>query len=265
MWIGGVVLLVLAVVCFFLRQSQATKLAQVMSAETLTCAAVERFCRDQAQPGGLSVATQIGVQGTIEAQSPVKGELSAQECVCFKTQVEREWEEERWENDPNDKAGRRLTTHRGSETVAHNERREPFYVRDTSGRVLVDPQGADIDWVQSVDRFEHGEPQAGAFALGVLLQVAGLPVEGRKTLGYRYHEWILPVGRPAYVLGGAVLRGNEPCLQRPTESGRRFLVSTKPVEQIVAGARSAVFWLGIACGVCGLAGVALILAGLIRH
>jgi len=266
MWIGGIVLLAAALVFFLIRQSQATKLAQVMAAETLTCAGVERFCRDMGEPVGPSAGPQIGVKGSIEPRTALKAELSAQECVCFKTQVEREWEEERWEDDPNEKSGRRLTTHRGTETVANNERLEPFYVRDTSGRVLVDPQGADIDWVQSVDRFEKGEPQAGAALIGGLLfQAVGVQVGGRKTLGYRYHEWVLPPGRAAYVLGGAALRGGEPCIQRPAEPGKRFIVSTKSEEQIVAGARRAILWLGILCGACALAGIALILAQLVKR
>jgi hypothetical protein len=266
MWIVGIVFLVAALVFFLIRRSQASKLAQVMAAETLTCAGVERFCKDQGQPVGPSVSTQIAVQGTIEVRTPLKAELSGQDCVCFKTRVEREYEEERWENAPNEKSGRRLTTHRGSETVASNERLEPFYVRDTSGRILVDPQGADVDWVQSVDRFEHGEPQAGLQLLsGLILGTAGVAVGGRKTLGYRYHEWVLPAGRSAYVLGGATLRGGEPCIQASGQPGKRFIVSTKSGEQIAAGARRAMLWLGIACGVSALAGIALILVGLIRH
>jgi len=267
MLVGGIVLLVAAVVFFLIRQSQATKLAQVMSAETLTCAGVERFCKDMGEPVGPSAGPQIGVKGTIEPKTALKAELSAQDCVCFKTQVERQWEEERWEDDPNEKSGRRLKTHTGTETVANNERLEPFYVRDTSGRVLVDPQGADIDWVKSVDRFEKGEPQAGAFMLGgVSIQIGGVQLGGtqRKTLGYRYHEWVLPAGRSVYVLGGATLRSGEPCLQRPAEPGRRFLVSTKSEEQIIASARTAILWLGILAGVCGAAGIALILARLFK-
>ena len=54
------------------------------------------------------------------------------------------------------------------------------------------------------------------------------------------------------------------CLQRPAEPGKRFLVSTKSEEQIVASARTAILWLGILTGVCGAAGIALILARLFK-
>lgn len=267
MLIGGAVLLVVGLVLFFIRWSQAGKLTQMAAAQALKCAEVESFCRDAGEGGA---DRHVEVTGVIEARTALKAELSGQDCVAYRTQVEREWEEEKWEQDS--KGERRRTTRRGSDTLSRNERLEPFYVRDDSGRILVDPQGADIDWVRSVERFEPGQVPPGqgdisAIAVQALGSVAtalagGLaPSAGRRTLGHRYSEWVLPVGRPVYLLGGAALRSGEACFQHPA-SGKRFLISLKMKEQLAARARRAVAICTVLAAVCCAAGATLILLGL---
>jgi hypothetical protein len=83
---------------------------------------------------------------------------------------------------------------RRSEVVASNERFAPFAVEDASGTVGVRGEGAEVDALNVVDRFERDAGGGLSFTLG------GRTVRER-TIGYRYVESVLPVDAPVYVLG----------------------------------------------------------------
>jgi len=76
---------------------------------------------------------------------------------------------------------------------------------------------------------------------GFTLNIGGFQLgRGRRTLGYRYREWILPPQQRIYVLGGANVRSGEPCIMKPNERGQKFMVSVKSEEEIVKGATSTI-------------------------
>ena len=265
MWIVGIVLVVIAGILLLVRRSQASKLAQVLSTETSSCAQVAELCASMEGVVGAETSQLVEVKGTIEPRGELlQAEITGQECVCYRSRVERQWEEERWEKDSQGKRVRR--TRRGSDTLAQNERLDPFLVNDGTGQVLVDPEGAKIDWVESVDRFERGEPEGATLSVGRFsLNLGGFRLgSGRRTLGYRYKEWVLPAQHPIYVLGGAAPGGEQPCVRRPAEKGQKFIVSVKSEEEIVKGARRSILCLTIGAAVAGLAGIVLIVLGLAK-
>jgi E3 Ubiquitin ligase len=89
-------------------------------------------------------------------------------------------------------------TSRRSEVVASNERFAPFVVEDESGAVGVRGEGAEVDALEVMNRFERETGGAGTITLGgVTVNLGG----GARTVGYRYEEKILPVDSPVYVLG----------------------------------------------------------------
>ena len=263
MWIAGIILILVGLIPFFVRRSRVSKLAQVLSAQTSTCAQAADACRSAGAYGTADwMSRQVEVKGVIEPRELLRGELSERECVCCKSLVEREWEEHRWRTDP--QGHRRRTTHRGRQVMSQSERLAPFFVSDGTGRVLVNPEGAEIDWVESVNRFERGDPDGGTLSFGgFTLGLGGLLGGGRRTIGYRYREWILTPGQQAYVLGGAGLSGQEPCIKGPSGKGQKFIVSLKSEEEIIAAARRAITWLTVAFCTCWVAGLALIVAGLV--
>jgi len=263
MWIVGAILLVIAVCLYFARRSQSGKLAQVMATETSTCAQAAEMCRGTEGMSAVAAGAQVEVKGTAEPREVLTAEMSGRECVCYKTRVERKWEEERWERDSDGNRQRR--TRSGTETMSENEILNAFDVCDETGKVLVDPQGANIDWVDSVDKFERGDPEGGTLSIGgfrLSIGGIGLGTGGRRTLGYHYQEWILPPQRRVYVLGAPGESNGEPCIVNPDQRGSRFIVSVKSEEEIVKSATRQVFWLTIAAGLCAVAGVALIVAWL---
>jgi hypothetical protein len=82
-------------------------------------------------------------------------------------------------------------TRSGKRVFMDEKSKTPFHLQDESGRFAVDPGTAAVDGaVQTMDerRPEHG-------------RLPGLTTED--VTEYRYEEWILPAGRPLYILGTA--------------------------------------------------------------
>jgi len=65
MWILGIVLLVIGVVLFLLRRSEAAKLSQVLATETSTCAQLSEQCEGMAGHLGTAAGALVEAKGTI--------------------------------------------------------------------------------------------------------------------------------------------------------------------------------------------------------
>lgn len=128
------------------------------------------------------------------------------------------YEEDHGDND--------VGSNRRSETIASNEQFAPFVVEDGSGAVGVRGEGAEVDALEVVNRFERDTGGGGITIGGVTINLGG----GERTIGYRYVEGILPVDEPVYVLG-AVQEDRQ--LGVPAEGEeKRFLISYRSEEQL---------------------------------
>ena len=263
MLIAGIALLVIGAGLVLGLRAQQGKLTDILGTETTTVAGLQELLREFRERGGGQFQYQAELSGAIEADRPLISELAGQECVHYRMRVDREWEEEYWETDA--RTGRReLRTRRGCDTMASNERAVPFFLRDATGAIRVDPEGADIETTQVVDRFEPGEHPGGQISFGGFsLFLGSSPGGGRRTLGYRFQEWLTPVGHQAYLLGTVrdVAGGLRVC--RPPEGKSRFLVSLRSEEELVRSIRHAMTWLQVAIAICFLFGLGLILARLV--
>lgn len=267
----GIALLVVTAVLAFIRVRQVRSLREVKATETSTVDDLRRLAD--------GVAEEVGepnrfhqyseVKGIARCDAPLSAELSGQKAVYYKSEVIREYEESYWEHDS--KTGRNeRRTRRGSETLASNERSVDFQVEDVTGRLLVIPSGASFETVKSVDRFESGAPNAGAsITLGSftldLGEVFSLSSSGRRTLGFRYREGIVPVDARVYILGEASTESGALAIQTPGEKGRRFLVSVRSEEEIVRSAENAIRWLTFGSVSCGALGVVIFILGFINR
>lgn len=263
MLIVGGVLLVIGVVLVFVLRSQQGKLADIIGTETTTVASLKDLLKEFRERGGGQFQHQAELNGVIETENPLVSELAGQECVHYRMRVEREWEEDYWETDS--RTGRReRRTRRGSDAMASNERSVPFDLRDETGVIGVDPQGADIETTQVVDRFEPGEWRGETLSFGGFsLSLGGMLSGGRRTLGYRFQEWLTPLGQKAYLLGTIRDTNGELRVCRAPEGKSRFLVSLRSEEELVRSIRGAVTWLQVGIGVCLVGGLALIIAQLV--
>ncbi len=254
--IGGIAL-VLAPILLVLRAGQKKKLYQMQSVETSTVAQLQEV--REAMPG--SFIQRAEVKGRTECDSPLSSEFTGSPCVAYSISLVREYEETRWETDSEGK--REQKTHRGSETLSSNERRAAFRLRDSSGVIKVVPDGAELVMEQSLSRFEKSFPNdrfsLGSFAFNIGQSALAA---GRQTLGYRYEERIIPLGRDIYVLGEAADSSGELVMRRSSTKAEKYIISVKSEEELTAGAAKSIQGFMVGAIVCAILGVTLMIAGL---
>lgn len=208
----GVVALVAGGVVLYFRSRQLGKMASMSQVETSGCSEVT----------GLSTGTPVEVKGTLRCEQPLTSEMAGKECAYYLSRVIREYEEPDRDDD-------RPGSNRRSETIASNEQFAPFVVEDETGTAGVRPEGAEIDALQVMNRFERDAEGGPGITLGGFTVNLG---NRERTIGYRYQENILPVDEPVYVLG-VMREDGEIGAPRPAEEAdQRFLVSYRSEEQL---------------------------------
>jgi len=209
--------------------------------------------------GGGSFREMVELVGEITCAEPLESPLGKRACVAYRTSVSREYEEEYEETSSNGNRERR--TRRGSEVVSSNEEEREFFLKDESGQVAVVPAGATFEpLVESVSRFEPAPAGGGSsisfggfsFALGT--------TAGRRTLGFRYEERIMPVAVRVTIVGQVSDADGRLAVRK---GGEQFIVTTRTKEEMVAAVKKRAALL-LYCGVGGLvAGAGLAIAGLV--
>ena len=246
---GGIILLIIAVVCFFWGRSQAGELRAMNAADTYTAQMLaDLHGRVTASLGADALSQPCEVEGQIECDAPLTAPLSGTPCVAYTHTVTREYEEDVTSTDSQGKTETRAE--RRSETLENQQRRVNFWVRDATGRALIVPEGADLDLVEMANRYEAA-PARGY---------------GRtRELGQRFVETVLAVGTKVYVLGCAIDYQGQPAIGRsPRQPSARFLVSRKSERELTQSAASWSRGLYYVAAGSGVAGLALLIAGLVR-
>ncbi len=259
MAILGAVLLVLSVVLFFVQQGANNKLRN-MQIQTAKAGDLQQIAQ--------GVATEIGagawqeyneLKGTVFCNQPLKSELTRTPCVYYAMEVIREYEEPYTERD--EKGNERTEIRRGSETIAQNSQAVPFILEDETGRIVIDPAGADLDGVQVLNDFRSergGTLKLGSFSLA-LPNFSG----PRRTLGYRFTETVIPVGRAVYVLGQVRDQGGKLVVEKPTEKDRSFIISLKSEEELQSASQSTARWTFYGAIASAVLGLGLVVFGLV--
>ncbi len=258
LWILGVALVLGAGGLLLAAGAQRRKLDLMTGTQTTTAAELKNLSESVAKDiGAGSFAETAEVKGTIRCEHPLTSELTNAACVYYEMRVTREYEETYWDTDS--KGNRVQRTRRASESVSQNSRSCPFEVEDATGRVTVDPTGASLMAEKVYDRYEPGEPRSTSLSVGRwTLNLVGLALTGgRRTLGYKYEEKIVPLGRPVYVLGEASDSGGQLAIRKPTKKGVHFIVSLKSEEELTRSASGATKWMTVIAGVLAVAGVAV--------
>jgi hypothetical protein len=263
MLIAGLVALGLSVVLIFLYRSQKNRLGVMQSTQTSQVHMLRELAQSMKEgvgEGNLAYMTEV--KGKVVCASPLQSELEGVECVYYAMRIEREYEETYYENDPQGRRQRRTRT--GSDTVASNQRSAPFLVDDGTGQILVDPGGAEFVAEKVVSRFEPGgDNSGGEIRLGSFSLTLPSLTGDRRTLGYRFEEEAIPVGRELYVLGEAAEVNGELRLRQPGQGP--FIISLKGEEELMRQGQSSATWMLAGSMVCALLGLGLLVAGLVKH
>ncbi|OIP75954.1 MAG: E3 ubiquitin ligase [Oscillatoriales cyanobacterium CG2_30_44_21] len=253
MAIFGGILIVIGIVLFFVYRNYSTKLKSIRLATASTTAELNNIANEIAgEIGGGNLREYVKVRGLIRCDRPIISELTQAPCVHYQMSVVREYEEQKRETESD---GKTVTkTVRGSENISSNSQSVPFMLQDCTGEVMVNPDGGNIETVSVLNEFRR-ENSGGSISFGGFTLNVSSDFGGRRTLGYRYTESILPCDREVLVIGTAADNRNQVTICKPIQSDKKFIISLKSEEELAKSTSNAAqgfFYGAIACSVIGI-------------
>jgi E3 Ubiquitin ligase len=259
MVVAGIVLLVVTAGLLVWERLASRRLAAMARTGTVRCADLASM-RDAA-PGAFSLACEVSGAAEPGERGLLTSELSKTGCVWFAYTISRRFEKVSHSEG-------RSTRSVDSRTVAKGASSTPFRVRDDSGAVLVDPEGAEFDRSERVvnqfERYPPGGELTSRFS-GIDFTAGPGDLSGMgfgRTLGYAFEEWVLRPGQRVYVLGEASDRGGQLLVGKPSKGP--YLVSTRSEQELARSARTQRTVARAAAALAGVGGAALLLLGLLR-
>jgi len=243
----GIVLAAIGGFLIYNRRSSLDKAMNVRYHETVKIQDVLEIYKSVAAGVGTGnySGTIVEMKGLCLSKSPLKAEHSGTPVVYYNATVDRKYETTEQERDSEGRTRTVVRTH--SDSVSSNTRSIKFYLNDGSGeQVMIDPEGASIDAIETFNSFEVNPPEGFNF---------GNFMTNSRTLGYQYRERSIPLNSQLYILGELSDRRGEIAVVKPSKEGENFIISTKSEEQIVADAQSSAAWQlygGIALVVIGI-------------
>ena len=241
----------------FQRDQVGQELLKIRSTDTSTVTELKQLqAAIEAEIGGGSFQQVVELKGAIEAKNPLTSELGEEECVYYRTNIEEEYERTYYETD--DEGQRVKKTSQETRKLAGNETSIRFQLEDATGKIVVNPNQANIEALQTID---HYEPYGGGkkvryrnFKLDHSPKQSG----DHRILGYRFQEWVLRVGTPIYLLGEVDDREGQLIVENPKETEQPFLITYKTEAELIEGKKGAQaafqigFWVSIVCGVLAI-------------
>ncbi|WP_298612574.1 E3 ubiquitin ligase family protein [uncultured Thermosynechococcus sp.] len=193
----------------------------------------------------------VQVFGQVTTSQPLLSEVKRIPCVYYKTIISRE--------DKKEGSDRRNRRERHSEIIGRHEQSTLFFLRDQQGQIEVNPLGAEIEAVQVLDELRPADkPHSFSLSLGFLS--LNWRFGNPPTLGYRYQEWVLPLGQPVSVVGMASDQGGVLRLQKPQSRGQKFIISLSFEDQLIREykqQRRKITYASLSAALCGVCGLVL--------
>ena len=161
----------------------------------------------------------------VKEKTMLKSPFSNKDCVYWKYNIER------WQSTKN--GGHWVSISKGSDM-------RPFYVKDNTGEVLIDPVGATMDIPPDFTKVASGSSGLPAslvkFCNSKAIKTSGF-FSGRK----RYREWYLAPDDDTYILGTAgknphvknIKKNEEGIMIQKGENEKFYYISDKPEENLL--------------------------------
>jgi hypothetical protein len=243
----GIVFLGIAAGLFYAGRSQKDKATSMAATETSTAQLLGEIHKNILETlDAESLNQRCEIKGVIECDTPLTAPLSGKQCVAYAQMVTRQYEEEVTETDSD--GNTETKTQRGHETVETTDQRVNFWVRDETGRTVVDPTEAELDMKQTGENYEN-EPDTL------------WSTNRRRTLGHTTTEHALEVGAEVYILGFLVDMQGQPVVARSRAGNERFLISWRREEELTSAAEGSRRGFEIGAYVCAALGVILLITG----
>jgi hypothetical protein len=174
----------------------------------------------------------VKLQADLICEQPLSAPFSQELCIAYLSRVVEVFEER---VTTTDSAGKSTTSwQRNERLISSEERRCGFSVQQGNLRLDVDPEGAEIDLVEILNRLDPGQLlpgrplaggsgasaaalQLGSAALAGTLNRAGGP--SFRLIGYRQEESIFPASGSVFVVAEVSDSAGSLSLRQPQEGG----------------------------------------------
>lgn len=264
--IGGGIIAIIGVILWMVMGKKAGQSAHLALTDTSSISEINENYRSITDSLGSGSFTHFcEVKGLAHADQPLKGELSGDDVVYYKSEVIHKYERLESKKDSQGNYQKKWVKH--SDVVSKNEQWAPGWgVKDDTGFISVNPTKSKLDTVQLHSKFEKGEPTQS----GLNIKLAGVSIglgggqSSNKTIGYEYKEIGIKVGQKMYVLGDANDRDGALVLSKPQDKKLPFIVSTKSEDELQSGLGSAIKGYKIGAYICWGIGGALAVVGLLK-
>jgi hypothetical protein len=189
------------------------------------------------------------VKGTAESDSPLVSYLGGIKCVYYKWHIDEHWSRTETSTSTDSRGHTHVSTRQsnGWTTVAKGVEFCKFYLKDDTGVLQVNPDGAEVN---AIDTFNRTCTMIDPlyFGKGPLEAVANS--DGRR----RFIESALPLHSPLYIMGHAHERQDIVAAEIAKDKGSPlFLISTRTEKQI-SSRFGIFFWLCFIFGLLSAAG-----------
>ena len=178
----------------------------------------------------LAPGMPVEVKGTLRVRAPLRAEFSGQPAAYYKSEVERE--ETYYERDSDGRDQRKTRTTTVYSTMKYGQ----CLIEDTSGRVGIDFDGAEVEAVEVVNEPTAPPGGSGGVIGGVLSALSNT------NATFRRKESILAPDIPVYVLGEVQPGG---LVGKPASGSKNktFVISHKSEEERTKSLTSTTRWL----------------------
>lgn len=197
----------------------------------------------------------VELKGRAESENPFTGFLSAKKCVYYHYKVEEHWSRLVTETytDAKGHVGVRTRQESGWTQVASGKEMQPFYLKDETGIILIQPEGADIQPQTLFDQ-TCGRSDPLYYAKGPQGSIANSDHRRRFT------EEAIPLHAELYIMGQSRERGDivAPEIAKD-KSAPMYVISTRTEKQI-SRSYSGWFWFWIILGLLVSSGSGLLLS-----
>jgi len=152
------------------------------------------------------------VKGTAESESPLRSYLDETSCVYYSYRVE-----EHWQRTSIDAKGR-PHTQSGWKTVSSETRSVPIFLKDDTGVLRVQPEGAEVHGAEVFKKeCRRDDP--------LYYQKGPMAAVGSSTHRRRFTEYAVPLHAVTYVIGQARERADAVAAEIVKNKGSMFIVS----------------------------------------
>ena len=239
--------------CGFFTVRQRGRLRKIQAIRSVTIEELHGLQQEVAKEiGAGAYGEAVKLQADLVCEQPLIAPFSGERCIAYQNTIVEVFEELVTSTDSEGKTTR--SWQKRERSISSEERRCEFSLQQGSRRVAVDPDGADIDLIEIINRMEPGQfSPLGASAgiegaAGVALQLASTLINsnaGRgqdqsfRLIGYRRQESIFPASGSVFVVAEASDSGGLLRLRQPLKSGL-FLIRNKGEEGMLKSLRNSI-------------------------